>query len=721
MALVDRNSQNNEHANVPENHSRFELNFPLAGNYRFGEISPHFAERVVADDKRMRCMSGTETRSLNLKSPLMQGVKMNKDYFQVPMPAILPLNWDKIYIQPNIGEDVVAKNVGCVVDGWLSKVNTILSRWKVFIDGLAAQYDEESTFLGYSWNARSLSSAIRYLNLMKSIFSSGSIFSQLGDNFWNLFKAIPKSKDNQDSYQYLSFDAFYDSIMTSLRDLIETKAASSIYFIYKDRSTDSVFYRVIGSLDDSVSNRDFYDSDSNQTIVTISFRRFIELCTSNPSFYCDFVQYDEDDEEYKSVSIVYTEVFNFIFDWKIFITGNGGKVDLSKIPLNNDVFAAYQLVCSEYFSNDKVDYIYSAELHRQVLRSAYKQFFALDNSHAGLDVQTFTWNGNDYLYDEFSAKLLVDALNTLFDYFEDNLDYSALFLEIWNLIYGVRNSLRFMDYFTGSKTRPLAPVDVDVAVVNNSVSMVDIARAKGFLRLAFAVNRIGRKISKYSEELMHVAPPVDYHHAWYLARTSDVLGSTDTENTNINPTDDSTENVQTTISNIHAASNNYAFEVDININSVIIGVTSYDINRLYDKTYSRFNWHFDRYEMFNPLLQFTGDQEVISTEYDSGSPATFNLGYQNKYEEYKQRFGRCFGALVYDNVLPGWVMTPADRINVDGNVGLSPSFIRSFPHEFDKFFISLTGMSPATYFHFIVKHDNMLSIDRPMVAKPKIM
>ena len=43
---------------------------------------------------------------LILKSPILQSLSKKKDYFVVPMQAILPLNWEKFYTNPNIGQDV---------------------------------------------------------------------------------------------------------------------------------------------------------------------------------------------------------------------------------------------------------------------------------------------------------------------------------------------------------------------------------------------------------------------------------------------------------------------------------------------------------------------------------------------------------------------------------------------------------------------------------------
>ena len=45
-------------------------------------------------------------RSLPFASPIESPMKLNKDYFQVPMYAIQPNAWDYIYKNPTQGDDV---------------------------------------------------------------------------------------------------------------------------------------------------------------------------------------------------------------------------------------------------------------------------------------------------------------------------------------------------------------------------------------------------------------------------------------------------------------------------------------------------------------------------------------------------------------------------------------------------------------------------------------
>ena len=697
--IVDKNPQSIEHANTRSNHSHYDLRGILAGNYRFGEISPTYCERVVPDDKNARFQSGTDVRSLNLKSPLMQDVKMYKDYFQVPKSSILPLNWEKLEKMPNIGDDVNASYVNTTIEGFISKFSSWQSSYFSLLK--ACSTDDDTSQTPAPWKKMSGVTAgvmFRYLNWLSSVFSAGSLVAQLGTNFW----AIARTKL---AGHYV--DELYDSAINAF----VTALASDSDVVMKVTFGSGNAYRVLTSLSD-----DFTGRVNNSAVVAISFRRFLELIKDDPVFTIDFIKGSDQD---------YAITFTFS-DFDLYFRGYSNVVDSD---LNIDSLAAYQLAVSHFFTNDKVDYVYSAELYRQNLSDAASY---LANSIYGdrnkFDYK-FSYNGQYYLYDEFSSFKVSTVISTVFtsiaSLVSSNLstaiDREIQLLNYWNLIFNIRNSLRYMDYFVGAKTRPLGVTDnVNVPVVSSQVSMINVAVGKAYTKLALAVGRVGRKTKKYMNEILHVDVNRDYHNPWFLAHTEDLIGSYETENTNVNPEDAGSGDVQTTISNIRSNSSKYAFEIDVDCESIIICLMSFDMERIYTRTSTRFNRHVDRYDGFIPELQFIGDQPIYQNELDVCCQKSLNFGYRERNAEYKQVVNRAFGAFAIKGVLPGWLMIAADRADSCGEVKLSPSFIRSYPYEFDKFYISLTGKSNATYFHFIIKNTNYLSIDRPMIAKPQI-
>ena len=108
--IVNGNPQNeNPHKNV-RTRSTFPLQYHAFDTFRFGEYHPHFVMEGVAKDK-ISFRSSHDLRSYTLGAPLMEDISMKKDYFHVPMTAILPLNWDKFFANPVKGQDVLLLKV----------------------------------------------------------------------------------------------------------------------------------------------------------------------------------------------------------------------------------------------------------------------------------------------------------------------------------------------------------------------------------------------------------------------------------------------------------------------------------------------------------------------------------------------------------------------------------------------------------------------------------
>lgn len=116
--LAAGNQQNEVQVSAPRSHSKFDLSKHIFGTYRFGELAPTYVMECVPKDKNP-LRSRHNIRSYTMKAPLMQDVSMFKDSFAVPMRAILPLNWEKLYTNPVIGDDVVAGNVGTTVEDFI--------------------------------------------------------------------------------------------------------------------------------------------------------------------------------------------------------------------------------------------------------------------------------------------------------------------------------------------------------------------------------------------------------------------------------------------------------------------------------------------------------------------------------------------------------------------------------------------------------------------------
>ena len=89
---------------VVRTRSRFpDMSYSNYNTDRFGILRPFFVMEGVEGD-HLPIRSSHEVRSYTLKAPLMQNIRRNKDFFMVALPAILPLNWEKFYMNPNLGD-----------------------------------------------------------------------------------------------------------------------------------------------------------------------------------------------------------------------------------------------------------------------------------------------------------------------------------------------------------------------------------------------------------------------------------------------------------------------------------------------------------------------------------------------------------------------------------------------------------------------------------------
>ena len=153
----------------------------------------------------------------------------------------------------------------------------------------------------------------------------------------------------------------------------------------------------------------------------------------------------------------------------------------------------------------------------------------------------------------------------------------------------------------------------------------------------------------------------------------------------------------------------------------MIGVSYYDLPRVYLNTTDAQNFYLDRFDMFNPYLQFIGDQSISEAEIGTTTPDVSKpFSYTNRHMEYKQRFNYGAGGFCVPSTnLDNWIF-PADMLRRRWFHNISPSFIRSFNSEIDRFYQGLTGWSYGTYFHFIVRYDNRQDASRPMAYNPTI-
>ena len=674
---VQGNSQNVATAHVPRTRSTFPLKYHFFDTHRFGEYHPHFVEDSVKDDD-LPIHSTHKVMSYTMKSPLMQSISMKKDYFAVPKEAILPLNFQKFFENPVIGDDV-SDDVGCGVKNFWYKVYQLMVTYK-------------STYLsiinGSNSDAVALNATFRFLVLGEYFYSNGNLLSSLGCHGapYHCFYG----------FEHYNWDDFVDEGLTWLVSNGYTK-----------------FTVDVGDYTYNVN----YDTDNNDG--DISFRHFLCLIRDEPFFGVQAVGTSGFRSAFKSVLADTT-------------TGIGKKFDKltfadAEIDCNIERLWAYQLCCAHYYTNDHVDFVYSADLFRQLIG-----YFATNGYN---NLLTFYYNGLSYQYDYMSAAYFDAVLgnmiasssvaeeiltlygNTAPSYVSDYLGYLAA-------LFAFRRSLRYLDYFTGSRCQPLAVGSTGVSVVGGQVDVVDITRNIQKQRFLNAVNRVRHNFEGYLKGIFGGETPApDYHNPFYLAHTDDVVYGDETPNTGNAQIDSNGDGLPIAItSNLRSNASRFMFTQHSDRPCIVLGITWYDIPRIYTKTTERPFFHMNRFDSFNPFMQYIGDQPIYYQELGIGQGTNYikslqTFAYSLRHMEYKQRFNQAAGGFCEN--LPGWIFRAKDWRGTQYN--LNPDWIRSVNSELDEFYISLTGYSLGTYFHFIVDNENSCSASRPMSYAPSIL
>lgn len=670
--INDANALNEHKPNVSVRHSTFPQERHVLGTYRFGEYAPFFYfDGIPSDSVRQR--SVTTTRSMSLSAPLMEDIKLKRDYFIVPYQALLPKNWEKVYVHPKKGDDVIATQVGPFVKGFVPKVyDVFLMLWDSAFSTADATWDR---FL----------KIFQCLCFAELFFSNGCLLSTLGVHLSDVlaFRYYPRNDTRAHTY---SLDRLIDVIITDLLSLpgVGANGATLFRYVLKPSSTDP------GLVDDS-----FLVDDAS------SFRLFLNYLREGDVLKCTAPGGDTAEmlpalQSYLSDSSRLPSFQRALIS-ELYST----SVDLARC-------AAYQICCAHYFTNDQIDYIYSAELWREYLGSTLFEFTS---------PQDFVYNGVSYLYDWLSA-FYFDFICSSVVQFGSSFD---TFYSYFATLFGFRRSLRFVDYFAGGRKEPLAVGDPNVAVNNDMVSVVEINRMTQFQRLWNNVLRIPSQIEGYVKGMFPgAAPKYDYHNPAWLAHTTDVVFAAEVENTG----DSQVSLPNSVTATFRGSSNDKEFSIDIDFPGIIIGIQYFDIRRAYYSGIDRLVQHEDRYDMALPELQYIGDQDIRGSELVSwlgDSP----ISYTGRNMEYKQVIDQAFGGFVES--LPGWAfLFKPEFWRVDNPSSLSaarisPNFIRSFSVELDPYFIQLSGFSLGTYFHFQQKIVNITEAKRPLVKDPQIL
>lgn len=712
--------QGNNPANDPDrkpikSRSTFKPNRSIYQTLLFGLNQPHFAMDAVEGDKiSVRVASDLDTQSL--KAPVMSPVRMHKDYFFVPTRAILPRNAELLITNPLSGDDIVPENVNCVVptERIQYAITNLVNYWNACVDYMNANSAAASDSALQA--IRVLYMAARYMNLF---CSTGSLLNYCGYGTYNVFG--PTLADDH----VLSYDEAFDLLCSWFSSNVKSFYVTTYDVTFS--STGTAQY-VAGNQIKVVPNLRSEDITGQRW----NLRRLIEEIQQGTALYsasqfvmrstasAGFTVSDGDPDGASQVPVKLSISTPSIA---------GRYVNLSRL-------IAYQLACASFYTDDAVDYIYSANLWHQNMQGIYPRAY----SNAAVDAtEHYVLNGQVRLYDAVSGALISNILGkvassnafpptgstsgatstSLVPGTQDYARIPSLFVGAYLInIFGFTRSLKYRDYFAGAKPRPMAVGTTTVQVSGGSFDVVDVTKNIQIQRFLNQVNRVGRKFNEYVAGIFGTKPMTDPHECIFLGHTTDIIGAEETENT----AEAQLTMSQTVTSKLRKNSSQFAFEGSFSEPGVLIGITNFDVVRPYVNSVDRSFYHVDRFDMFNPFLQQIGDQAVYGTELDNLNTELQDFAYQLRYSEYKQCVDRAVGGFI--RYLPGYAFlnnrASYNRAGMQTNQ-ISPDFIRSHSSEFDRFFIALTGFSPAGYFHFIVRQDITCTAVRPMEAAPSIL
>lgn len=657
-------------------HSHFTLNKRVGITSKFGVNEPIWCSEFVPDDGPISVQPDCDIRSYTLKAPMIGSIQKHVSAYQVPLQAILPFNWDKIVKNPTRGTDTVGETSASGLVPCLDGVNTVISS---FASKLWTSFS--SDFRDYSAlhadpptsgeeNIKSyIEHTLLFLLKYELFYSQGSLIARLGAHFGaNLYFSIT---DNNP--RIVSYDVFTELLLSNL-------------LRYK-----------FGVIDSSGQNSVPAGSGAKH------IRRVLDFMRSHKGPF-----------SYSYVEFIGPQTF---FDIDTVVVGVYVSPYDSE-PYNYGRCCAYQLVNAHFFTNGKIDYINTADLYRQHISSLIKSLVDRGSSIVTYK-DTFDYNGVATPYDWLSGHYILEVLTGFLGAtFTDSIWFYGYYYPLISAIFGFNYSLRYMDYFVGSRPKNLALGDTSIRVDNNTVDVVNVTKSIVKQRFLNAVARVPSTIDDYSQKILGKRLEYDFHNPKYLFSFDANIFTSEVENTGDAQVSD--ENSVTSVLRGNFKNHQFTFSVDRYSYVILIGYS--DFARFYYSTQDRKTMAIDRFDMFVPELQYVGDQELRRSELLAGAPKDMPFAYTFRDMQFKQEIDECSGGFI--DFLPGWLFkyNPFERYEGDLNsLVISPEFIRSQSTELDDFYLKLTNMSLAGYFHFIEMWDIKISAKRPMAYAPQIL
>lgn len=700
------NDLNNPDFQLSSGYFNYDLTHQELSTTLFGQVTPicHLdtvpADRIVIDNN-------TKLIRNQINGNLLSNINEYVDSFYVPLRNVYPTNYEKLIPNPVKGEDL--PNSALPVVPLLNYLGHLYRNdYEMVFDGqpanplsylmdniqLAEPNDDLSTVTDSVFDVKYV---LGRLTLLATVISRGQLLDYLGIQFDTPLLTSRVSSELQkaiDDYFRALWTDFYNGV-SSEDGVIDYELQSYKLSLTSNEAFRTTRYTLVNSLED--------------------FRGWISDCFERGEM--------PDFGEFTMVRVEFVQnlinVLDTIFSGYVHTIG-----DLSEDILRVDSLAemnsedhfnigkilAYQQIIAHYYTNDRVDNIYSSELFMQNLRSI---MYPTEEDSITSHEPTFLMNGVRFEYDYISYGGFVSSLLSN-DIMQGAVNREYVWATVMLLL---RRSLRYGDYFSTSRPNMLAVSDqLGINVDGGMVSPIDVTKNLLMQRYLNAANYIGQGFLQYMSSMYGVKPSDTGCIPRFISHKKIEVQNQITNNTADN------QGAQTT--NLVAYSDRSTMDVFIDDFGYLISLVSYDVLPIY-KSGIENTYHFaDRFDYFNPMLQGVGDQAVRSSEL-LGLPELYGdtFGYVVRDAEYKFKNSRAHGAFVND--LPGFLISYPLYAYNEGtdayDLNINPDFIRDKPIYLDSVLPQQTGVSPAQYWHFILSTTNEVKCARKIQAMPGIL
>lgn len=705
---------------------------------RYGEVTPTEVCETVLGDRHF-VHDNALTMLNQIDASLVTKVNEYRDHFYVPMRCVYPINYEKLIPNPTKGDDLPSKALPMIpLSAFLYRMLKNPQPIEFFqgeytgepaVDPVTYQVNLSTGTFDGNVSTPFGQVVLNQLLYVATILSRGQLLDYLGfqpDTIDQISRRGDSYSGWKSEFQQ-KIDAFFDALticsnphdpqnffvtvigtdITDNADGFNTNYIDASGAVFpgpvKVRYTPSFSVDDAGQLVSTWNYSSFraalMDSIEKGLFVTLRFynanyqefdnNRYIPEAKALYDFLVAYLNYSDDPNAFQD-DVTPVDMFD------------PGYINPTRL-------VAYQLAVAEYMSNDNIDNVFTADLWMQNCRSI--MFPSKANITSEL---TFNYNGIDVEYDLMTSGAWQLA------FFDDRTLKGLIhrMLPFASNLFLLRRSLRYGDYFSTGRPDLVSVGQLGINVDDGVVNPIEVSQQLLLARYRQATNWMGSKFDSQAKGVYGVTPSDQGARPYFIAHRKIELQREQVVNTAQN------QGARTT--NLLGVTDSNGFDVFIDDFGILISVVSYDALPAYPSGIDPTFRLYDRYSMFNPMLQNVGDQPIHLDEFtgvldDNRSLEPF--AYSVRYAQYKFGISRAHGAFV--NLLPGYAMRYPwhSLVSEPGQLELkiSPDFIRDKPYYFDQFFKQRTGLSPASYYHFIVSCNNEHIAARKMQVQPGLL